>query len=139
MYDCSSTGYVARFMGGQNVLSGAWCTATHSTITIDSGGKHLALTASSGALAAGSDVRSSGAPRSDRPAASRPDPWRPGLNAVIGRVAAIEYQGTWLKITVAEACGEEFVVNLPDSVFFADPFTSAIQSLRAGTRRKSTS
>ena len=40
-----------------------------------------------------------------------------------GRVAAIEYQGTWLKITIEEACGEEFVVNLPDSMFFADPLT----------------
>jgi putative spermidine/putrescine transport system ATP-binding protein len=44
-----------------------------------------------------------------------------GLNAVTGRVAAIEYQGTWLKITIDEACGEEFVVNVPDNVFFADP------------------
>jgi putative spermidine/putrescine transport system ATP-binding protein len=48
---------------------------------------------------------------------------QPGVNAVIGRVAAIEYQGTWLKITLEEACGEEFVVNVPDSIFFADPLS----------------
>ena len=45
----------------------------------------------------------------------------PGVNAVSGRVAAIEYQGTWLKITIEDACGEEFVVNVPDGIFFADP------------------
>ena len=45
------------------------------------------------------------------------------MNAVTGRVAAIEYQGTWLKITLDGACSEEFVVNLPDSVFFTDPLT----------------
>ena len=45
----------------------------------------------------------------------------PGVNAVIGRVSAIEYQGTWLKITIEEACSEEFVANVPDNVFFADP------------------
>jgi putative spermidine/putrescine transport system ATP-binding protein len=44
----------------------------------------------------------------------------PGANAVIGRVSAIEYQGTWLKITIDEACGEEFVANVPDNIFFAD-------------------
>jgi putative spermidine/putrescine transport system ATP-binding protein len=36
-------------------------------------------------------------------------------------VASVEYQGTWLKITIDEACGEEFVVNLPDHIFFGDP------------------
>jgi len=44
-----------------------------------------------------------------------------GVNAVAGRVSAIEYQGTWLKITIEEACSEEFVANVPDHVFFADP------------------
>ena len=51
------------------------------------------------------------------------DDGQPRVNAVTGRVAAIEYQGTWLKITLEEACSEEFVVNLPDSIFFADPLT----------------
>ena len=33
----------------------------------------------------------------------------------------MEYQGSWLKITLEEACGEEFVVNQADNIFFADP------------------
>jgi putative spermidine/putrescine transport system ATP-binding protein len=40
---------------------------------------------------------------------------------VSGRVSAVEYQGFWLKITLEEASGEEFVVNQSDSTFFADP------------------
>ena len=40
-----------------------------------------------------------------------------GVNAVSGRVSAIEYQGTWLKISIEDACGEGFVANVPDAVF----------------------
>jgi len=46
-----------------------------------------------------------------------------GVNGVSGRVAAIEYQGTWLKIAIEDACGEGFVANVPDGAFFADPLT----------------
>jgi putative spermidine/putrescine transport system ATP-binding protein len=122
VYDAPRTGYVARFMGGQNVLSGRVLRSDAETITIDSGGKQLALTACGVAPAAGSMFEA--AVRRDRIALKRADSTQGalGVNAVAGRVAAIEYQGTWLKITVTEACGEEFVVNLPDSVFFADPF-----------------
>jgi hypothetical protein len=42
-------------------------------------------------------------------------------NAVSGKVRAIEYQGTWVKITLEGASGEEFVVNMPDTEFFVDP------------------
>jgi putative spermidine/putrescine transport system ATP-binding protein len=45
----------------------------------------------------------------------------PEVNTVHGRVSAMEYQGSWLKIVLEDACGEEFVVNQADSVFFADP------------------
>jgi putative spermidine/putrescine transport system ATP-binding protein len=46
-----------------------------------------------------------------------------GVNGVSGRVAAVEYQGTWLKIAIEDACGEGFVANVPDDEFFADPLT----------------
>ena len=45
------------------------------------------------------------------------------MNAVSGRVAAVEYQGTWLKVAIEDACGEGFVANVPDGDFFADPLT----------------
>jgi hypothetical protein len=36
-------------------------------------------------------------------------------NAVSGEVRAIEYQGTWVKITLEGASDEESVVNMPDT------------------------
>jgi len=121
VYDAPRTGYVARFMGGQNVLSGTVVERSAGAITIDSGGTHVTLTAPAVAPVPGS--RFEAAVRRDRIRLVRagPNDRAAGLNAVTGRVASIEYQGTWLKITLAEACGEEFVVNLQDSIFFADP------------------
>ena len=40
-----------------------------------------------------------GAPRPHPPAAAPPAPTAAGVNTVSGRVSAIEYQGTWLKIS----------------------------------------
>ena len=45
----------------------------------------------------------------------------PGLNAVIGKVGTIEYQGSWVKLPLEGASGEEFVVNLMDNDYFAEP------------------
>jgi putative spermidine/putrescine transport system ATP-binding protein len=43
------------------------------------------------------------------------------VNTVSGKVRAIEYQGTWVKVTLEGVTSEDFVVNLPDTEFFADP------------------
>ena len=121
VYDRPRTGYVARFMGGQNVLSGAVIHRAANAITIKSGPKEVTLSVRGELPPEGSIYEA--AVRRDHVRLSRvtSDSGTPGANAVVGRVAAVEYQGTWLKITLEEACGEEFVANLPDSVFFADP------------------
>ena len=123
VYDRPRTGYVARFMGGQNVLSGTVLSREANSVTIKTGAKQVALSAPSPAPATGSAFEA--AVRRDHIRLSRAESnsGQPGVNAVTGRVAGIEYQGTWLKITIDEACGEAFVVNLPDSIFFADPLT----------------
>jgi putative spermidine/putrescine transport system ATP-binding protein len=109
-------------MGGQNVLSGTVSSRAGNTVTINTGAKQVTLTASD-AAPAGSHFEAAVRRDHIRLSRSDSDDGPPRVNAVTGRVAAIEYQGTWLKITIDEACGEEFVVNLPDSVFFADPLT----------------
>jgi hypothetical protein len=43
------------------------------------------------------------------------------LNSVVGTVWMIEYQGTWVKVSINLPDGEEFVVNVHDDVFFANP------------------
>jgi len=121
VYDDPRTSYVARFMGGHNVLSGTVLGQEGGAVTIKSGTKQIRLTAPPTPPATGTSFEAS--VRRDHVrlnrAATAGD--ATGLNAVSGRVAGIEYQGTWLKITIDEACGEEFVANVPDNVFFADP------------------
>ena len=46
VYDLPRTGYVARFMGGQNVLSGTVVSRAANTVTIKTGPKQVMLTAS---------------------------------------------------------------------------------------------
>jgi putative spermidine/putrescine transport system ATP-binding protein len=36
-------------------------------------------------------------------------------------VRGIEYQGAWVKVMLEVAGSDDFIVNLPDSQFFADP------------------
>ena len=121
VYDNPRTGYVARFMGGQNVLSGTVVSQENNMVTIKSGAKQVKVPAPATPPATGAPFEVS--VRRDHVrlirAASPSD--AAGVNAVAGRVSAIEYQGTWLKITIEEACSEEFVANVPDHVFFADP------------------
>jgi putative spermidine/putrescine transport system ATP-binding protein len=121
VYDSPRTSYVARFMSGQNVLSGTVVGNEGASVTIKSGAKQIKLSAPATPPAIGTLFEAS--IRRDHVRLSRVAAVgdAPGVNAVIGRVAAIEYQGTWLKITIDEACGEEFVANVPDNVFFADP------------------
>jgi len=115
--------YVAEFMGGQNVLSGTVVQNDGGSVTIESGGKRIRLSAPDTPPAVGSIFEA--AVRRDHVRLSRAvsESAQPATNAVAGRVSGIEYQGTWLKIALEDACSEEFVVNLPDSLFFADPLT----------------
>jgi putative spermidine/putrescine transport system ATP-binding protein len=123
VYDRPRTGYVAHFMGGQNVLAGTVTGRQAGIVTIASGKKKIDITAPPSAPVVGEqfDV----AVRRDRVRLSRApsEAADAGVNAVSGRVSGIEYQGTWLKISIEDACGEGFVANVPDGEFFADPLT----------------
>ena len=122
VYDRPRTGYVAHFMGGQNVLAGTVTARQSGTVTITSGKKNLTITAVS-APQMGEQFEV--AVRRDRVRLTRApsEAADAGVNGVSGRVAGIEYQGTWLKISIEGACSEGFVANVPDSDFFADPLT----------------
>ncbi len=127
VYDRPRTGYVAHFMGGQNVLAGTVTGRQAGIVTIASGKKMIDITAPPSAAAAGPVVgqQFEVAVRRDRVRLSRApsETAESGVNAVSGRVSGIEYQGTWLKISIEDACGEGFVANVPDDQFFADPLT----------------
>jgi putative spermidine/putrescine transport system ATP-binding protein len=121
VYEKPRTAYVARFLGGQNVLVGRILRHEGNAVIIESGARQIALSGAGSSADAGSLFYI--AVRRDRIRLSRaqPDGANAGLNSVVGKVAAIEYQGWWVKLTIEGACSEDFVVNLPDSAFFADP------------------
>ncbi len=121
VFDRPRTAYVARFIGGQNVLSGQVVAHAPGAVTLDSGGKRITVSAPDPAPAIGSTFQV--AVRRDRVQLQRAagSDGAAALNTVTGRVSAKEYQGSWLKITIEDACGEDFVVNQADSQFFADP------------------
>jgi putative spermidine/putrescine transport system ATP-binding protein len=125
------TAYVARFMGGQNVLAGQVSAVANGTVVLDLPNRgQVEFPAQDPAPPMGSTVHIS--VRRDRiHLAKRTGKSEDGVvNALSGKVRAIEYQGTWVKVTLEGAGGDEFVVNLPDSEFFASPVTAG-DSVRA--------
>ena len=114
--------YVARFMGGQNVLSGRVVGLETGAVVLaaDAGGR-IAFPAGAPAPAAGEVVHV--AVRRDRidVVKAHADARASDANTVTGTVRAVEYQGGWVKVTIAGATPEDFVVNMLDDRFFADP------------------
>ena len=115
--------YVARFIGGQNVLSG--------TVERSAEGRAVAVTSSSARIevplggnraAPGETVFAS--VRRDRIAVRRlatGEARRDLLNSVTGEIHAIENQGSYVKVTIDLSDGEEFVANVLDEDYFVDP------------------
>jgi putative spermidine/putrescine transport system ATP-binding protein len=116
--------YVARFIGGQNVLSGAVESVLDGTAAVAADdGTRFAFPLGAGRPARGS--RLFGSVRRDRiaieklPAGVKPPP---GLNTVVGEVHTIENQGSYVKVTLdLTGAAEEFVANLSDEKFFTNP------------------
>ena len=113
--------YVARFMGGQNVLAGKVEAITGDQATLTgNGGNAFSVPLKDMAASVGDPFFF--AVRRDHVEISRAgadDAAEP--NAVHGTVAMTEYQGTWVKVTLEREDAENFVANVPDEVFFADP------------------
>jgi putative spermidine/putrescine transport system ATP-binding protein len=116
------TPYVARFMGGQNVLTGS--------VEGVSGRSLRMKRAGSGPIEARIDGDASfpaaGVPisvsiRRDRIALKRLPPEADAPNAIKGVVETTEYQGSYVKVTLNVGTGEPFVANLSDGAYFSDP------------------
>ncbi len=123
VYGLPHSAYVARFMGGQNVLAGRVVAAGAGLLAIDLGnGGRVEFMAPTQAPDAGTLAHVS--VRRDRiRLKKRTDTAEPSVNAVTGKVRAIEYQGSWVKVTIEGAGPEDFVVNAPDTEYFRDPVT----------------
>jgi putative spermidine/putrescine transport system ATP-binding protein len=114
--------YVARFMGGQNVLSGAVERVVEGrAVAVTGTGVRLEVPLGGVRLAAGTTVFAS--VRRDRVTVRRPPvgELRRELNSVDGEVHAIENQGSWVKVTIDLGKDEQFVANVLEKDYFADP------------------
>jgi putative spermidine/putrescine transport system ATP-binding protein len=119
VYNNPLTAYVARFMGGQNVLAGRVSGVADGMIVLDlPERRHIEFPASDPVPSIGTTVHVS--IRRDRIHLAKQSTTG-ATNTVSSTVRALEYQGTWVKVTLEGASSEDFVVHLPDTEFFADP------------------
>jgi putative spermidine/putrescine transport system ATP-binding protein len=123
--------YVARFIGGQNVLSGAVERLTDGrAVTLTSTGARVEVPLRGQRVAPGDKLFVS--VRRDRIAVRRPasgEPRRDLLNSVAGEIHAIENQGSYVKVTIDLGDGEEFVANVLDEDYFIDPIDIGDQAM----------
>ena len=118
IFNKPKTPYVARFMGGQNVLTG--------TVENDAGGvvklksaDGSAFEANAGDAAAPIGSKISVSVRRDRVALRRGE-GASNVNSIAGVVTATEYQGSYVKVTI-DTAGGVFVANVSDRAYFAEP------------------
>jgi len=122
IFDRPATPYVARFMGGQNVLTGRVVPPDGAPARLESSeGWIFELPAAAPAPPAGTTVSVS--IRRDRIALSRHDSLGNSLppNAIAGRVEATEYQGSYFKVTLNAGMKHAFVANVTDAAFATVP------------------
>jgi putative spermidine/putrescine transport system ATP-binding protein len=123
IYVSPRNAYVARFVGGQNVLSGTVDNVANGlAIAIDANGERFAVPVGDMRPARGSILEAS--IRRDRigveklAAGAKP---AGGPNALVALVHTLEYQGSYVKVTLEVPGGEEFVAHVLDQDFFRDP------------------
>ncbi len=117
IYDEPHSPYVARFMGGQNVIFGTVGSRETDGFRItDEADNHYKLHPAL-KLAEGQKVAFS--VRRDR--AKLADDRATHDNAIRGEIRNIEYQGTYVKVALKTCQRDEFLVYLTDGEYFARP------------------
>ncbi|MEX0853799.1 MAG: ABC transporter ATP-binding protein [Bauldia sp.] len=113
--------YVARFMGGHNVLVGKLRAVEGGAALLDGpSGACFRVPLEGKSPAAGSDVYFS--IRRDLIDIRREHATgEPKENSLHGLVDTVEYQGVYFKVTLSRIAGEEFIVVEPESAFFVHP------------------
>ena len=117
IYNEPRSPYIARFMGGQNVLAGKIDSIVDGEAKVQDGtGNHFAVRCAN-AVETGDEIKF--AVRRDRiRIGSSPEAHR---SALTGRITNLEYQGTFVKISIDVEGHEEFIVHLSDDLFFDAP------------------
>ena len=132
VYNTPRTAYVARFMGGQNVLTGHVGETDGETaiVTMEDGARFRVP-------GQGTDAdgrRLSISVRRDKiDVALAVEGQQMPVNSVRGTIRATEYQGSYLKLAVVTATSDDFVINLRDSHALADQLRSGVDVVASWT------
>jgi putative spermidine/putrescine transport system ATP-binding protein len=120
IYNKPQTPYVARFMGGQNVLTGKVKSAAGGTVTVEAAGGAVFEANKADGAAAGAPLSVS--VRRDRISLRRRKSREAPLpvNSIPGVVVSTEYQGSYVKVSI-DTGGGDFVANVSDAAYFAEP------------------
>ncbi len=115
--------YVARFIGGQNVLAGTVERCVDDVATVAAvGGTRFEVRVAGSVVVPGSTVFVSVRRDHIRVERAPSGPRAADLaNTVVGEVHAIENQGSYVKVTIDLEGEEEFVANVLDEDYFLDP------------------
>jgi putative spermidine/putrescine transport system ATP-binding protein len=121
VYANPRSSYVARFMGGQNVLTGKLRAVDGDSVIVEGPGGAL-FRAPTGSQKPAAESHVNLAVRRDLIALRRGKGTGNGAeNSVQGTVETVEYQGIYHKVTLSRISGEEFIVMEPEATFFAHP------------------
>jgi putative spermidine/putrescine transport system ATP-binding protein len=117
IYNRPNSPYVARFMGGQNVMAGTVESigASGDAVVAMPDGRHHDLTSVDG-ITAGAPIRFS--VRRDRIRLVNTPADRNGIS---GQINNIEYQGSFVKVALETGLREEFIVYVDDDTFYREP------------------
>ncbi len=123
IYAVPNTEYVARFMGGQNVLTGAVQEVADGIARVAGPrGERFGVPLGNARVSTGQEIGFS--VRRDRIAAQKTADGLGGAeNAVVGAVFEIEYQGTYYKTTLKLEDETEFVAYVDDRAFRDSPLS----------------
>ena len=117
IYNEPNSPYVARFMGGQNVIFGTVEGKSRDGFKVFDEGRNRFTLHSSLPLAKGEvvafSIRRDGVKLAN--AAGKAE------NAVQGEITNIEYQGTFVKVALKTSQKDEFLVYLSDAAYFVEP------------------
>ncbi|NPD14021.1 ABC transporter ATP-binding protein [Xinfangfangia sp. D13-10-4-6] len=116
IYNHPHSPYVARFMGGQNVLTGTVSSTSGDTAIVTSAAGVSYDLPSAPGVVQGAEIRFS--VRRDR---IQVIPAPAARNGLTGKVINTEYQGTFVKVALDTGSREEFIIYMPDDTWFARP------------------
>ena len=118
IFNKPKTPYVARFMGGQNVLTGTVDSNSGNVVKLKSADGAVFETKTGEATPSVGSTMSVSV-RRDQISLRRGEDTS-DVNSIAGVVEATEYQGSYVKVTINTA-GGVFVANVSDRAYFAEP------------------